>query len=410
MSTEKAKITESVTKINVADYKTKTEFVKHKNALKSSEKWPIALDIGYSAVKGMSPVSRFRFPSFARPVKNQQEMMTNAYDDSFIEYKDLETGEIWKVGESAYKSLDDNDVADDAQTLYSRYRYSNPMFKVILRTGLAFACMRDGNFVQGKTVVLQTGLPPQYMKDDSKPLIDSLKGTHKFELRHGNGKWKQFNITLKEQNIHIMAQPTGSLLGIAMNNDAGLIKEWKKYFTSKVLVFDAGFGTLDIFELIENTPGSTATFDDCGMKAVFEKTLEDFEKKSAISVPIHVFQNALRLGFIKSKNRETNVARKIKFDNFLSRSSKDTCKKALNKVAAKYDLTDYDYFIITGGCGAAWENLIKTALKGIETMTVLMGNQNDPELPQVYSNVRGYYLKVVNTTATKSKKEEHVSG
>ena len=54
--------------INTSDFKTKTEIIDRKN-LSFSSAWPVAIDIGYSAVKGFSPNKAFRFPSYARLVE-----------------------------------------------------------------------------------------------------------------------------------------------------------------------------------------------------------------------------------------------------------------------------------------------------------------------------------------------------
>lgn len=387
----------------VQDFRTQTEFITCNNVVKTVEKWPVALDIGYSAVKGMTPCSRFRFPSFARQVEGDQEFIKGLRTNNYLMYKNAD-GEMWKVGEAAYQSLSANDTQDDSSTLYAKDRYFAPMFKVIVETALAFACMKEGQQVK-LPIVVQTGLPPKYIREDSKYLKAVFSGKHHFWIKQGNAEdWQEFNINISDDNIFIMSQPSGSLMGVALDNDAKPVQGYEKYFETNTLVFDAGFGTLDIFEIVSNTPGKSSTFDDCGMKAVFEDTIQKVEKDAQRRVPIHVFQNVLKDGFIKVTDRATLMAKKMSFEKILDKSSATICRNAMRKVSSQYDLTQYNYLIVTGGTGEVWGGLIKDMLKGIETMTVVFGNVNDSDLSQVYSNVRGYYLAVVNSTATKAKK------
>jgi hypothetical protein len=48
--------------------------------------------------------------------------------------------------------------------------------------------------------------------------------------------------------------------------------------------------------------------------------------------------------------------------------------------------------IVTGGTGDAWMPIIRENMKDMETVTIIGGNENEPDLPMVYSNVRGYFL------------------
>ena len=345
--------------MNVADFKTKTEFIETKNVIKTSKSWPIALDIGYSAVKGYSSIARFRFPSFARP-STGPELLSGANDEDCIEYKN-ESGEVWKVGEAAYQALSQGDLEDDEKSLYNRYRYGNPMFLVIARVGLALACSnKKGHFAaHGKSIVLQTGLPPKYLDADTPILKNKLAGTHKFQIRVGNGPWQDFNITLKKENIHVMTQPSGSLFGVAFKNNATPIADINKLFSSKVIIFDAGFGTLDVFTVKNNTPDATNTFDNLGMKAVFLDVLGGFKRKYNQEIPIHYFQNCLKNEYIAITERVKLISKKVKFAKPLESSSKKICDAAIDKIAEIYDLTDWSYFIVTGGTGECWYEQIK---------------------------------------------------
>ena len=55
---------------------------------------------------------------------------------------------------------------------------------------------------------------------------------------------------------------------------------------------------------------------------------------------------------------------------------------------------EFDYMAITGGTGAAWSSYIRNSeyFKDCDTVKIISGNQGDPTLPYIFSNVRGYYI------------------
>ena len=76
----------------------------------------------------------------------------------------------------------------------------------------------------------------------------------------------------------------------------------------------------------------------------------------------------------------------------LDEANREVCDEALERIGQIYSLYEYEYFIITGGTGAAWNELIRDKLSGIEGLKVVAGNQNDTSLPFTMANVRGYYM------------------
>lgn len=50
--------------MNLQDFNTPQEIIACKNPIKSN--WIVAVDIGFSSVKGMSPNKRFCFPSYVK--------------------------------------------------------------------------------------------------------------------------------------------------------------------------------------------------------------------------------------------------------------------------------------------------------------------------------------------------------
>ena len=96
--------------------------------------WNIGIDIGYSAVKVMSPNAVCCFPSYAvmeesdsfsiDPLENSEVVGRN------IRYKD-EDGHIWSVGEAAQDSISVYDTSAASDSIYSRNRYDSPMYLVL---------------------------------------------------------------------------------------------------------------------------------------------------------------------------------------------------------------------------------------------------------------------------------------
>ncbi len=377
--------------INTSNFKTKTVSLERKNVM-VEDTWGIALDIGYSAVKGISPNSVYSFPSYAKKVVNDSITFgTPAATD--IQYKDSVTGEMWAVGGFAQDMIVTDDSNDSIAGLYGRNRYFSPMFKVITRVGLALGMIaNDYGNPAGKNLVLQTGLPPAYLKSDTELLKEAISGEHKFEIKVGTRAWKSFDFTLPEENIRVMAQPMGTLLSIATDNAGKLVPDAKKYFSSRMLIFDPGFGTLDVFNISNRLIESYETFDNLGMKRVLQETSEGIFDKYKVEITIPAMQKFLQDGNVTTFNRKERTTKREPFGDILEECSKKVCLEALDQVGTIYNnLIDHQYLVITGGTSAAWKEIISEYYGGMETLTIIEGNQND-NLPYIFSNVRGYYM------------------
>ena len=58
-------------------------------------------------------------------------------------------------------------------------------------------------------------------------------------------------------------------------------------------------------------------------------------------------------------------------------------------------MQDEDYLVITGGTGAAWFSMFKDFYKGLSSLKIIDGAEND-NIPAIFSNVRGYYMQQLN--------------
>lgn len=391
--------------INTSDFKTKTEIIDRKN-LSFSSAWPVAIDIGYSAVKGFSPNKAFRFPSYARLVEGDVLSIGQEADDEFL-YQDLETGEIWAVGENAIKMIMSNDTQDSIESLYGRNRYYSPMFKVLFRVGLALSIMPNSYGNQNnRPIYLQTGLPPKYLKSDSGILTEVLTGRHHFKFCQGSKGWKEYDIEISKDRIEIIPQPMGTLFSIASDNEGNQIKDAANYFKKRTLIFDPGFGTLDLFNVTDGVIKGSETSDTLGMKAVLLATCNKIYKKHGVEISVPRMQQVLAKGKFKKFNRLAKETEYIDFSDILERASLEICDKAISHMDSIYNyLSDYDYLVITGGTGEAWEAHIREVYRGMEdSLKIISGNQND-NLSYTFSNVRGYYMLLCNKLKLFEKKK-----
>ena len=289
------------------------------------------------------------------------------------------------------------EARDSIMELYGRNRYFSEIFKVITRVGMGIGMLNDEyGYSSRKKIMLQTGLPPAYLRSDTALLKDALSGLHKFSIKFGNQEWVSFNFVLPMENIFVMPQPMGTLLSVSTDNKGKQIQDAVKYFKSSVLIFDPGFGTLDVFNMRNSLIESTETFDNLGMKRVLEETINLILAKYQQEISIPEMQKYLLTGQIKCHNRKNRSTSMVSFADLLSDANKKTCYEALSKIDNIYNgLYDHDYLIITGGTGAAWNEIIRDYYKDMKTLKIVSGNQND-NLPYIFSNVRGYYLYLVN--------------
>lgn len=377
--------------MSTQNYRTKTLFMERKNP--SIENiWNIALDIGYSAVKGFSPNMIYSFPSYAVRISEDSQKISDTKESDIL-YKNNKTGEMWHVGACAQDMTSTSDSTDSEAFLYGRNRYYSDVFQVIASVGLAIGMMENkyGN-PQGKNLVLQTGLPPAYLKKDSSLLKNALSGEKDFSVKIGNQPWRKFHFTLPEENIGIMSQPKGTLFSIAKDSDGKTNVNAKKYFNSNLLIFDPGFGTLDTFSIKNGYVDSYETCDNLGMKRVLKETSDEIFKQFDVEIPVPAMQKSLETGKVRCFKISTMETKDEDFDFILKEQSQKICMEAIEKIKTIYNnLVEYDYLVLAGGTSAAWNTYIREYFSKMTTLTIIAGNQNDT-LPYIFSNVRGYYL------------------
>lgn len=375
-------------------FKTKTVLKKRQN-VKPDGVWPVALDVGYSSVKGYSPNMVYCFPSFAKKSENEETLFGNpgVYD---IKYRD-EKGEVWNVGYLAQDMVDIDDTNDSSKLLYGRARYHNPMFLVITRVGLALGMVNNefGTRSPGDKIVVQAGLPPKYKKNDTANVVKVTSGHHVFDIKVGNNDWMHFDFVIEPENVLVMAQPMGALWSIACDNDGKFVKDAVKYFNSKVLILDPGFGTVDWFTIMNRNTQGYETFDDLGMKRILEKTVNYINNMYGEEISIVKMQSVLKTGTFNYVDTDTMSQEVVDITDILNRYNEEVCQEALDRGKQLYNFfKEFNYLVVSGGTGAAWMEHIQDHLKNMTALTVLPAIVNDT-LPNMFANVRGYYMYLV---------------
>lgn len=394
-------------------FKTRSEIIERKmpringnNQYKS--RTIIALDGGYSSVKGVGPERVFVFPSYAKKAPANLEVVGKVSDYDIL-FKDNTTGEVWFVGQTAETMMDqiDHDSITDA-SLFTRYRYDSPMYKVLMATGLALGLWGTP---EGNEVFLQTGLPSEYKKSDSAKLIKALARDYDISVKVGSQPWSQFKFSLPQENIHVMEQPQGTLCSIAYAN--GEKTEFGvNVMSSNSLILDIGFGTEDIFSVKKGYASVSKTYSDTAMKSVFEEVINNVKKIVAendgdLDLKVFELQNYLTSGKVSYFDITTFRQETIPFADILEKVNNDLCEKSIMRLMQEYqNLQGYQYLIVTGGTGESRFEQIKNKLSAIPTLVVLPGNMNVPDLPFCYSNVVGYYMLRHALTARDIKKAE----
>ena len=377
------------------DFKTKSEIISREmprvngnNQFKA--KTIVAIDGGYSSVKGVSPNKVFVFPSYAKKAPSDFSVVGKLSEDD-IQYMDNKTGDIWLVGKTAEATMDQSDVDSTTDaSLYTRYRYNSEVYRVIMATGLALGLMGTG---EGNEIFLQTGLPSAYVNRDSAKLVQSLCGDYDVSLKIGNTPFTRFKFSLDEEHIDVMEQPKGTLNNL-IYKDGKPSEIATKILKSSVVVLDIGFGTSDIFAFKNSIMTGHPTETDTAMKSVFDLALKKISEEYPVDTKIFELQKYLTEGHIPYMDMDSDEykMRYIEIAPYIEAANKELCEKEIAKLMQAYEgLKDYQYLVVTGGTGESRLEMIKAKLAGIPHLTVLAGNVNTPDLSCVYSNVLGYY-------------------
>lgn len=246
-----------------------------------------------------------------------------------------------------------------------------------------------------REVYVQTGLPCEYL-DDADELKEVLTGHYDVTIKIGNNEEKRVIFDLKKDAINVMEQPKGTMISAVYDNHGQPLADRIGILRQNTLIVDIGFGTEDLFSIKSSVNNKQNTYSDTAMKSVFENTIKDINDEKHTNFKIFEFQKYLEDGvipiFIRGKGNIKPHIEPYDFTELLNKNNKELCEKSINRILYEYDnLIKYNYLIVTGGTGESRFDMIEDALSGL-TVTVIKGNENAPDLPFVFSNVRGYYM------------------
>lgn len=373
------------------DFRTKQLEIERSN-ISLPTTWPIAIDIGYSGTKLMSPNIVACFPSFATKLTSGRMEVGYVEGNMDILYED-EKGTMWIVGSSAQNNVSTKAAEVQSLTVYGRDRYDDPLFHVLadVAVGLGYRANSCGDPAERK-LLIQTGLPNTYIREDSDYIKEAFSGHHEFRLKVGNDPWIDFSYDLAMDDVHVMPQPMGTLLSACSKSTGEMTEEGQDMFRKKTLLIDAGFGTIDTFAVTNQSMNQLETFDDCAMKEVLRRTSDEIFKTYKVLIPVPAMQKTLEDGYITVADRRAFKSEPVDYSEILFRKNEEVANECLQTLATKYGyFQEYKYIIVTGGC--PWYDLFAEKLKGVAGLTVMKGTGND-NLPSIFSNVRGYYLYI----------------
>ena len=351
--------------------------------------WPISLDYGFSGVKSFSPNKVFCFPNCAVKIDEYTSFIDASDSDIILKDKDG----MWIVGEKAHNIISNADAMNYESEMYGRNRYFTPSFKALMKVGLAIAL--SSNYIRkynGEPLMIETGLPPKYKAQDTMPFKEALAGDYDFELKIGRYPFQHFVFSVQPKNIFVMDQPMGSLISAITDVTGNQSLDSINILKGRTLVLDPGFKTFDIYDISSGMYKSSNTFDTLGMHEVFYRTTKLLKEKYGVVIAVPEMQKALRLGKVKSMDYHIMRSRSYDFEEEITQCCNDVCEEAVRKVLSVYNyLQDHDNMIVTGGTGDAWCPYIENFFKDMESLKMISANKNDPSLPNIYSNARGYY-------------------
>ena len=366
-------------------FNTPQEIIEGKYPVKNF--WIIAVDIGFSSVKGLAPNKRFCFPSYVK--KMNSSLMS--IDEEDIYYRDKDG--TYLIGTKA-QDLVRADDTNDTDSSFDRNRYFTKEFVILARTAVAIGLMNNEERPnQGQLrPFVQTGLPAAYLKADAPKIKAAFSQPGTYEIKIGSGKWLQFENTLKSSDINVTSQPAGTLNSILFDDNGEPRKQARQIMEKNIIIADIGFGTFDPYGVVNREKVLEESINNLGMKRVLEVASEYIYKEFNMDIKIPQMRKCMKDGYFKIVDIQQMTSKKIPLDNYIERACKEVATQAATKL---YEMAgyfqDYDILVVTGGTGAAWFDYFKEALAGMEDLEIIPGNDGN-ELPIYYANARGYYM------------------
>lgn len=374
--------------MNTAKFRIPQEIVERENAHLTNT-WVMGIDVGFSSLKGFCPNKYYSVPSYI----SRLDRMLTAPADEDIYYED-KSG-LYLVGASALRQVHDDDTSNSDADLFARNRYSTKKFQIMVAVGLALGLMdgKYGKHVQDMPIRIQTGLPTAYMAPKDIAAIKKVfSDKHEFRIKLGGEQWYDFQINVPEENISVIAQPSGTLYSILIDRNGNYVPEARNILCSNILIVDAGFGTFDPYAMIDRKLVVKESIPDMGMLRILRETSKMFSTACGEEIRVPALQKYLEKGYKDCVDEENMNSKSIYISEYLKEANRKVCMESIESIKQSTNyLRGYDILVVTGGTGAAWFEIYKEYFKGMRNLQVLPGNKND-SIPMYYANVRGYYM------------------
>lgn len=371
--------------MDLKDFNTAQEIIPCKNPVRTN--WIIAVDIGFSGVKGLSPNKVFCFPSYVKKMDNS----LMSVDDDDIYYKD-EDG-FYMIGTKAQDLIKADDTNDTGSN-FDRNRYYTKEFIVLARTAVAIGLM-DNEERKNHPVLkpfVQTGLPAAYLKEDAPKIKSAFCKHGAYEVKIGNGPWMKFENTLNQRDISVMSQPAGTLNSLLFDDNGDRQENAKDLMNKNIIIADIGFGTFDPYGIVNRERVLEESINNLGMKRVLEVASEYIYKDYGKDIRISQMRKYMKDGEFKIVDIQAMKSKTVPLDGYIEKACKEVATMAAKKL---YEIAgyfrDYNILVVTGGTGAAWFTYFKEILSGLEGLLIIPGNEGN-KLPIYYANARGYYM------------------
>lgn len=354
----------------------------------------IALDPGKSSMKGRTDNNTFLLPNAAQITQSEAFFGTPKETDALVRNSDG----LFVVGERAAALLSDSRSSNIESELYGKNRYASMRFRAILEASLSIALKKNffGSWTPDRRIVLVVGIAPGERRETGmeRELISHLAKSYCFDVRFGNRPFEHYEFEIKPGDVILTDQPMGSLISCVTSNAGKVNPEQEHLLQEPTLVMDVGFRTLDLYYIAGGVLADTpCTFDNFGMMEVFRHTIREIKNKYGNAINLSQLQYAIRSGYIRTGDWHLGQSHNTPVDDLLKKNSEAVCQDALDEILNRYDgLQNCHNLVIAGGTGSIWLPFIESRLKGMDGINIISANRNDPELPNVFSNVRGFYF------------------
>lgn len=366
--------------MNTKSFATRSQWVTNHNFPTVPGVHILGLDMGYSAPKIVYENGQIVFPNFCKKLEGE---LIGELPKGAIVYENP-AGDRYYVGKMALNTLsEDSVVAEDS--LFGRNHYLHSDFRVVFDTALGLALWNIDT--DGTDLFLQTGLPPAYMTKDEPYIRAAMTGTHEFSLIV-EGQKKNFSVSITNEQIDVMSQPMGTVNSLLFGDNGKYSAIAGDVMRNNLLIFDAGFKTLDTFFIHANQLESQGTNPNLGMYRILSEARAKIRDDFGIEVSIPMMQTVLRTGKVTVNDAFTLTSREYPVDKYIENATIMVADEALDSI--KDYIFEIKYLVMTGGTSEAWFERFNSRLEKAP-VTILRGNATT-NLAAFYANARGYYM------------------